>query len=32
MGAVRGKLFNLTHVVVLVLGVLATFGGILLAQ
>ena len=31
-GAVRGKLFNLTHVVVLVLGALATIGGILIAR
>ena len=31
-GAVRGKLFNLTHVVVLFLGALATIGGILLAR
>lgn len=31
-GAVRGRLFNLVHVVVLTLGVLATIGGILLAR
>jgi hypothetical protein len=31
-GAVRGKLFNLVHVVVLVLGALATAGGILLSR
>lgn len=30
-GALRGRLFNLTHVVVLALGALATIGGILLA-
>lgn len=31
-GAVRGRLFNLTHVVVLALGAAAAFGGILLAR
>jgi uncharacterized membrane protein len=31
-GALRGRLFNLTHVVVLTLGALATIGGILLAR
>ena len=31
-GAVRGKLFNLVHVVVLLLGALATAGGILLSR
>jgi hypothetical protein len=31
-GAVRGKLFNLIHVVVLILGALATMGGILLSR
>lgn len=31
-GAVRGKLFNATHAIVLVLGALATAGGILLSR
>ncbi|HEX5973304.1 MAG TPA: hypothetical protein VFY85_15320 [Gemmatimonadaceae bacterium] len=31
-GSVRGRLFNLVHVVVLVLGALATAGGILLSR